>query len=47
VLLDRQTQQAVWSSVISLTSDVAIAEGQRQQLSLQLAAKLLENIPAQ
>ena len=27
VLLDRRTQQAVWSSAISLASDVAIAEG--------------------
>ncbi|MGL4249692.1 MAG: DUF4136 domain-containing protein [Aeromonas sp.] len=45
VLLDRKTQKAVWSSVISLASDSPVADNQRQQLSMQLAAKLLENIP--
>jgi len=45
VLLDRRTQQAVWSSAISLASDVAIAEGERQQLSQQLAAKMLNALP--
>lgn len=45
VLLDRRTQQAVWSSAISLASDVAITEGDRQQLSRQLAAKMLDSLP--
>ncbi|WP_421187057.1 DUF4136 domain-containing protein [Aeromonas enteropelogenes] len=45
VLLDRRTQQAVWSSAISLASDVAIADSQRQQLSQQLAAELLSSVP--
>lgn len=40
-----RTQQAVWSSAISLASDVAIAEGERQQLSQQLAAKMLNALP--
>ena len=46
VLLDRKAQKAVWSSIISLTSDVAIADSQRQALSQQLAAKLLNAVPA-
>lgn len=45
VLLDRKTQKAIWSSVISLASDAAIADNQRQALSQQLAAKLLAPVP--
>lgn len=45
VLLDRKTQKAVWSSIIQLTSDVSIADSQRQALSQQLAAELLNRIP--
>lgn len=47
VLLDRKSQKAVWSSVISLASDSPVADNQRQQLSLELAAKLLESMPTQ
>ena len=45
LLLDRRTQQAVWSSAITLASDVAITDSQRQQLSQQLAAELLSSVP--
>ncbi|WP_421287109.1 DUF4136 domain-containing protein [Aeromonas veronii] len=45
VLLDRKTQKAVWSSIIQLTSDVSIADSQRQALSQQLAAELLHRVP--
>ncbi len=45
MLLDRKTQKAVWSSIIQLTSDVSIADSQRQALSQQLAAELLNRVP--
>jgi hypothetical protein len=45
VLLDRRTQQAVWSSTISLASDVAIPEASRRQLSQQLASQMLNTLP--
>lgn len=45
VLLDRRSHKAVWSSAISLASDVAIADSQRLQLSRQLAAQLLNALP--
>lgn len=45
VLLDPRSKKAVWSSAISLASEAAIAEGQRQQLSQQLAAELLGALP--
>jgi hypothetical protein len=45
VLLDRRTQQAVWSSAISLASDVAIPEASRRQLSQQLASQMLNALP--
>lgn len=45
VLLDRKTEKAVWGSVISLASDVTIADSERQTLSQQLAAKLLGSVP--
>jgi len=45
VLIDRHTQKAVWSSVISLASDSPVAESQRQALSEQLAATLLDSVP--
>lgn len=47
MLLDRKTQQSVWSSAIQLASDVPIAEDERNQLSQQLAAQLLGSLPAQ
>ncbi|MEV3815383.1 DUF4136 domain-containing protein [Aeromonas salmonicida] len=46
VLLDRRTQQAVWSSAIQLASDVAIPDESRRQLSLQLAGQMLDSLPA-
>jgi hypothetical protein len=47
LLIDRRTQQSVWSSAIQLASDVPIAEDARSQLSQQLAAQLLGSLPAQ
>ena len=46
VLLDRRTQQAVWSSAIQLASDVAIPDESRRQLSQQLAGQMLDSLPA-
>ena len=46
LLLDRRTQQTVWSSAIQLASDVPVAEEARSQLSQQLAAQLLGALPA-
>ena len=47
LLIDRRTQQSVWSSAIQLASDVPVAEDERSQLSQQLAAQLLGSLPAQ
>ncbi len=44
VLLDRRTQQAVWSSAISWPATWPSPKG-RQQLSQQLAAKMLNALP--
>lgn len=45
LLLDRQSQQTVWSSAIQLASDVPIDDDSRRQLSQQLAAQLLGALP--
>ena len=47
LLIDRRTQQSVWSSAIQLASDVPVAEDERSQLSQQLATQLLDSLPAQ
>lgn len=47
VLLDRKTQQRVWSSAIQLASDVPIDDESRRQLSQQLADQLLDKLPHQ
>lgn len=46
LLLDRQTQQTVWSSAIQLASDVPVDDATRRQLSQLLADKLLGALPA-
>ncbi|MNR59971.1 hypothetical protein D3C85_1813520 [compost metagenome] len=46
MLLDRKTQQTVWSSAIQLASDVPIDDDARGQLSQQLAEQLLGALPA-
>ena len=46
LLIDRRTQQSVWSSAIQLASDVPVAEEARGQLSQQLAAQLLGSLPS-
>ncbi|MFC5706551.1 DUF4136 domain-containing protein [Aeromonas eucrenophila] len=46
MLLDRKTQQTVWSSAIQLASDVPIDDDARSQLSQQLAEQLLGALPA-
>ncbi|MNO05599.1 hypothetical protein D3C81_2270550 [compost metagenome] len=45
MLLDRQTQQTLWSSAIQLASDAPIDDTTRQQLSQQLAEQLLGALP--
>ncbi|MGY3858918.1 DUF4136 domain-containing protein [Aeromonas intestinalis] len=45
LLLDRQSQQTVWSSAIQLASDVPIDDDSRRQLSHQLATQLLGALP--
>lgn len=47
MLLDRQSQQTVWSSAIQLASDSPIDETSRRQLSQQLADQLLSALPSQ
>ena len=46
MLLDRQTQQTVWSSAIQLASDTPVDDDTRLQLSQQLAEQLLGALPA-
>ena len=45
ILLDRTHQQAVWSSVIQLTTDSAIPASDRAAFSQELAAKMLDKLP--
>ncbi|MGK4474036.1 DUF4136 domain-containing protein [Aeromonas molluscorum] len=45
ILLDRQKQQAVWSSAIQLTTDSAIPESERATFSQELATKMLDKLP--
>lgn len=45
ILLDRTHQQAVWSSVIQLTTDSPIPESERAAFSQDLAAKMLDKLP--
>lgn len=45
MLIDRQTQQTLWSSAIQLASDTPIDAENRRQLSQQLAAQLLSALP--
>ncbi|PJG60556.1 DUF4136 domain-containing protein [Aeromonas cavernicola] len=47
VLLERHTQQVVWSTTISLASEVTVTDQQRQHLSQQLAGELLGSLPSQ
>ncbi len=45
LLIDRQSQQTLWSSAIQLASEAPVDDATRSQLSQQLTAQLLSALP--